>query len=74
MNRVRTAGGIPASRTTHDMDSEFDSGCESGRFFCYPGSTAYGILDAEILVVEKFHFTTFLLLLAASICRINPQP
>ena len=52
------------------MDSEFDPGCESGRFFCCPGSAAYGILEAEIPVVEKSHFTTFLLLLAASICRI----
>ena len=72
-NRARTAGGIPASRTAHDMDNEFDSGCESGRFFCCPGSAAYGILEAEILVVEKERFTTFLLLLAASICRVLPR-
>jgi len=55
------------------VDSEFDPGCESGRFFCCPGSSAYGILEAEIRVVEKTRFTTFLLLLAASICRILPH-
>jgi hypothetical protein len=42
-------------------------------FFCCPGSSAYGILEAEIPVVEKERFTTFLLLLAASICRILPS-
>ncbi len=46
---------------------------KSGRFFCCPGSAAYGILEAEIPVVEKSRFTTFLLLLAASICRILPR-
>jgi hypothetical protein len=35
------------------MDNEFDSGCESGRFFCCPGSAAYGILEEEIPVAEK---------------------
>jgi hypothetical protein len=32
---------------------------KSGRFFCCPGSAAYGILEAEIRVVEKHRFTTF---------------
>ena len=46
---------------------------KSGRFFCCPASYAYGILEAEIRVVENLCFTTFLLLLAASICRVLPR-
>ena len=56
-----------------DRGNGYTDWSESGRFFCCPGSSAYVILEAEIPVVEKERFTTFLLLLAASICRVLPR-
>ena len=51
-------------------ETAIPTGANPAGFFCCPGSVAYGILEAEIPVVEKERFTTFLLLLAASICRV----
>ena len=54
-------------------ETAIPTGANPAGFFCCPGSVAYGILEAEIPVVEKERFTTFLLLLAASICRVLPR-
>jgi hypothetical protein len=41
------------------LDSEFDSGCEKQPAFCCPGSSAYGILWAEIPGSRKIPFYYF---------------
>ena len=47
MNRARTTGGIPSSRTAYDMDNEFESGCEKWPVFCCPRIGIYGILNKK---------------------------
>jgi hypothetical protein len=41
------------------VDSEFDSGCDSGRIFYCPKSSGYGILWAEIWSSRKTSFYNF---------------
>ena len=58
----------PGKRTAN-----FTPADELSREFLLPVGAGYGILEQAPQVVKNQHFTTFLLLLAAAICRDLPR-